>query len=204
MRLVQTPADLFHLSVEQLSQLDRMGDKSAQKLHRAIALARHTSLPRFLYALGIRDVGEATALALAQHFGGLPALRSADGATIQRVPDVGPVVAGHVEAFFLDKDNQAMIDQMIAGGIEWPAMPAAAPGGQFAERSFVLTGTLTGMTRIEAQEAIVARGGKVSGSVSKNTDYVVAGAEAGAKLAKAAELGIAILDEAAFAAMLRD
>jgi DNA ligase (NAD+) len=202
--LVQTPADLFRLSEEQLSQLDRMGDKSAQKLRGAIAAARHTTLPRFLYALGIRDVGEATALALAQYFAGLPGLRGADAATIQRVPDVGPVVAAHVEAFFLDRDNQAMIDQMIGSGIEWPQMPAPSSGGQFAERTFVLTGTLTGMTRIEAQEAIVARGGKVSGSVSKNTDYVVAGAEAGAKLDKAAELGVRILDEAAFAAMLRD
>jgi DNA ligase (NAD+) len=202
--LVQTPADLFRLSEAQLSQLDRMGDKSAQKLHRAIAEASHTTLPRFLYALGIRDVGEATALALAQHFAGLPGLRSADADTIQRVPDVGPIVAAHVEAFFRDKDNQAMVDQMIASGVEWPALPARPSGGQFAERIFVLTGTLTGMTRIAAQEAIIARGGKVSGSVSKNTDYVVAGADAGAKLAKATELGIAILNEAAFAAMLRD
>jgi DNA ligase (NAD+) len=181
-----------------------MGDKSAQKLHRAIAEARHTTLPRFLYALGIRDVGEATALALAQHFAGLPGLRSADAATIQRVPDVGPIVAAHVEAFFRDRDNQTMVDQMIASGVEWPALPARPSGGQFSERIFVLTGTLTGMTRIAAQEAIIARGGKVSGSVSKNTDYVVAGADAGSKLAKATELGIAILDEAAFTAMLRD
>jgi DNA ligase (NAD+) len=202
--LLHTPADLFGLSVAQLAELERMGDKSAQKLHAAIDAARHTTLPRFLYSLGIRDVGEATALALAQQFGDLPALRGAAAAAIQRVPDVGPVVAGHVEAFFRDPDNRAMVDQLLASGVEWPPMPAVQSAGQFAGRIFVVTGTLTGMTRIEAQEAIVARGGKVSGSVSRNTDYVVAGADPGAKVRKAAELGLPVLDEAAFTAMLRN
>ena len=202
--LVRTPADLFALSAAQLSDLERMGDKSAQKLHGAIDQAKHTTLPRFLYALGIRDVGEATALGLAQHFAGLAGLRAADIDAIQRVPDVGPVVAAHVEAFFRDGDNRSMIDQMIASGVEWPAMPERSSGGQFTGSVFVLTGTLRGMTRIEAQEAIVARGGKVSASVSKGTNIVVAGAEAGSKLAKAQQLGLTILDEAAFAAMLRD
>jgi DNA ligase (NAD+) len=202
--LVRTPADLFSLSVVQLADLDRMGEKSAQKLHGAIDQSKHTTLPRFLYALGIRDVGEATALALAQHFAGLAGLRGADAAAIQQVPDVGPVVAAHVEAFFRDNDNRSMIDQMIAGGIEWPPMPQRPASGQFAGSIFVLTGTMTGMTRIEAQDAIIARGGKVSSSVSKNTNFVVAGAEAGSKLAKAEQLGITVLDEAAFAAMLRD
>ncbi|MFI4889596.1 MAG: NAD-dependent DNA ligase LigA [Steroidobacterales bacterium] len=202
--LVRTPADLFALDVAALAELDRMGEKSAQKLRAAIDAARHTSLSRFLYALGIRDVGEATALALAQYFGDLPALRSADAAAIQRVPDVGPVVAGHVEAYLRDPDNQAMIDRLIASGVEWPSVRVPQAAGQFAGRVFVLTGTLAGMTRIEAQEAIVARGGKASGSVSKNTDYVVAGSDAGTKLRKAKDLGISILDEAQFTAMLRN
>jgi DNA ligase (NAD+) len=201
--LLRTSADLFSLSVAQLAELERMGDKSAQKLHAAIDAAKHTSLPRFLYALGIRDVGEATALALAQHFAGLAGLRAADADAIQQVPDVGPVVAANVAAFFADRANQAMLEQMIASGITWPAMPARPAAGRFAGKTFVLTGTLTGMTRIEAQEAIVARGGKVSGSVSKKTHYVVAGAEAGSKLAKATDLGVEIIDEDAFAAMLR-
>ena len=181
-----------------------MGEKSAQKLHAAIDAAKHTTLPRFLYALGIRDVGEATALALAQHFAGLAGLRAADADSIQQVPDAGPVVAGHVAAFFRDRANQAMLEQLIGSGIDWPAMPARPSAGRFAGKTFVLTGTLSGMTRIEAQEAIVAGGGKVSGSVSKKTHYVVAGAEAGSKLAKAADLGVAIIDEHAFAAMLRE
>ncbi len=202
--LVRTPADLFGLDSAQLSGLDRMGEKSAQKLRSAIDQARQTTLPRLLYALGIRDVGEATALALAQHFGDLPALRAADADAIQRVPDVGPVVAGHVEAYLQDPENQAMIDQLIAGGVTWPKVQGPRSAGQFAGRVFVLTGTLAGMTRLEAQEAIVARGGKVSGSVSRNTDYVVAGTDAGTKLRKATELGIRVLDEAQFAAMLRD
>jgi DNA ligase (NAD+) len=202
--LLRTSADLFGLSVAELAELERMGEKSAQKLHAAIDAAKHTTLPRFLYALGIRDVGEATALALAQHFAGLEGLRAADAEAIQQVPDVGPVVAGHVEAFFRGRDNQAMLEQMIAAGVTWPAMPARPAAGRFAGKIFVLTGTLSGMTRIEAQEAIVARGGKVSGSVSKNTHYVLAGAEAGSKLAKAAQLGVSIIDEDAFAAMLRE
>jgi DNA ligase (NAD+) len=201
--LLRTPADLFGLSVEQLAQLERMGEKSAHKLHAAIDAAKRTTLPRFLYALGIRDVGEATALALVQHFAGLAGLRAADADAIQQVPDVGPVVAGHVEAFFRDRDNQAMLGQLIASGIDWPAMPARTSAGRFAGQVFVLTGTLAGMTRIEAQEAITARGGKVSGSVSKKTHYVVAGADAGSKLAKAASLGVTVIAEDAFAAMLR-
>jgi DNA ligase (NAD+) len=201
--LVHTPADLFALQPADLAGLERMGEKSAQKLCRAIAAARDTTLPRLLFALGIRDVGEATALALAQYFGDLAPLQAADAATIQRVPDVGPVVAGHVEAWLQDADNRAMLRELVASGVHWPPVKVAEGAGGFAGRSFVLTGTLTSMTRGEAQDAILARGGKVSGSVSKNTDYVVAGAEAGTKLRRAGELGIAVLDEAAFVAMLQ-
>ena len=201
--LVRTPADLFRLQPEQLAGLERMGEKSAQKLCSAIAAARETTLPRFLYALGIRDVGEATALALAQHFGDLAALQAADADTIQRVPDVGPVVAAHVAAFFAEAGNRAMVAELLGSGIHWQPVAVAAPVAGFAGRSFVLTGTLTSLTRGEAQDAILARGGRVSGSVSKHTDFVVAGTEAGAKLRKAEALGIAVLDEAAFVAMLR-
>jgi len=200
---VRTPADLFLLQPEQLSTLDRMGDKSAQKLQSAIQAAKHTSLPRFLYALGIRDVGEATALALARHFGDIGALRRAGEDAIQRVPDVGPVVAKNVAAYFHDPDNAAILDRLLDAGITWPAPAPAAADAQLAGKTFVLTGTLQGLTREAAEEAIVQQGGKVSGSVSKKTHYVVAGADAGSKLKKAQDLGVTVLDEAAFLQMLK-
>jgi DNA ligase (NAD+) len=199
---VRTPADLFALQPEQLSGLDRMGDKSAQKLHAAIGAAKHTSLARFLYALGIRDVGEATALALAQHFRDVAALRIAAADVIQRVPDVGPVVAEQVAKYFRDPENAAIVDRLLAAGITWPPPPALDVQTELSGKTFVLTGTLETMTREAAEEAIVQQGGKVSGSVSKKTNFVVAGAEAGSKLAKAQKLGIAVLDEAAFLKIL--
>jgi len=199
----RTPADLFSLHTDQLAALERMGEKSAQKLQSAIESAKHTTLPRFLYALGIRDVGEATALALAQYFPQLAELRRASEEEIQRVPDVGPVVAKQVAAYFHDADNAAVVDRLLGAGITWP--PPAPVGASAAQRdkTFVLTGTLQSLTRDEATEAIVQRGGKVSGSVSKKTDYVVAGAEAGSKLKKAEQLGVPILDEAAFLKLLK-
>jgi DNA ligase (NAD+) len=199
--LVITPADLFGLTPGQLAELDRMGEKSAQKLIAAIDAAKQTSLPRFLYALGIRDVGEATAVALARHFLELDALRRADAAAIERVPDVGPVVAGNVAAYFADPANVELVDRLLNSGIRWPPLAPAPAQGAFLGKSFVLTGTLEGMTREAAQEAILARGGKVSGSVSKKTDYLVAGAEAGSKLKKAQTLSVPILTEAQFLAM---
>jgi DNA ligase (NAD+) len=200
---VRTPADLFALQTDQLSTLERMGDKSAQKLQSAILASRHTSLQRFLYALGIRDVGEATALALAQHFGDIGPLRVAADEAIQRVPDVGPVVAKNVAAYFQDSDNAAIVDRLLAGGITWPAPAPAGANAELAGKTFVLTGTLQALTREAAEEAIVQLGGKVSGSVSKKTHYVVAGAEAGSKLKKAQQLGIAVIDEAAFLKLLK-
>jgi DNA ligase (NAD+) len=200
---VGTPADLFALSAERLATLERMGEKSAQKLAAAIESAKHTTLPRFLYALGIRDVGEATALALAQYFREIADLRRADEETIQRVPDVGPVVAKNVAAYFRDADNAAALDRLLASGIEWPELTAPAVSGTLIAKSFVLTGSLQSMTRDEAAEAIQQLGGKVSSSVSKKTDYVVAGAEAGSKLKKAEQLGIQVLDEAAFMKLLK-
>ena len=201
---VRTPADLFSLDEARLATLERMGEKSAQKLHSAIAAAKQTTLPRLLYALGIRDVGEATALALAQHFGGVAPLRGASAEEIQRVPDVGPVVAAHICAYFGNAENAALVDRLLASGVRWPAVKRGAAKRELAGRTFVLTGTLAGFTREQAGEAITQRGGKVSGSVSKKTDYVVAGEDAGSKLKKAQELGIAVLDEPAFLKLLKE
>ena len=200
---VNTPADLFSLQAGSLATLERMGEKSALKLQSAIESAKHTTLPRFLYALGIRDVGEATALALAQYFPEIGDLRVAGEEEIQRVPDVGPVVAKQVAAYFRDPDNAAAVDRLLAAGITWPRIAAVSRGGTLSDKSFVLTGTLVSLTRDEATDAIQRLGGKVSGSVSKKTGYVVAGAEAGSKLKKAEQLGIEILDEAAFLKLLK-
>jgi DNA ligase (NAD+) len=200
---VRTPADLFDLQGEQLATLERMGDKSAQKLQSAILASKRTTLPRFLYALGIRDVGEATALALAQYFGDIAALRQAGEDEIQRVPDVGPVVAKNVAAYFLDSDNAAIVDRLLAGGVSWPAPTPIDAHSELTGKTFVLTGTLQALTREAAEEAIVQLGGKVSGSVSKKTQYLVAGTDAGSKLKKARQLGITVLDEAAFLELLK-
>jgi DNA ligase (NAD+) len=200
---IKTPADLFSLQADQLAALERMGERSAKKLCDAIEGAKHTTLPRFLYALGIRDVGEATALALAQYFPELAQLRRATEEEIQRVPDVGPVVAKQVAAYFGDADNAAVVDRLLAAGIVWPHSPPLSAGSSQRDKTFVLTGTLESLTREEATEAIAQRGGKVSGSVSKKTSYVVAGAEAGSKLKKAEQLGVPILDEAAFLKLLK-
>ncbi|HEV7613584.1 MAG TPA: NAD-dependent DNA ligase LigA [Steroidobacteraceae bacterium] len=200
---VRTPADLFALQSAQLSTLERMGDKSAQKLQSAILASKHTSLPRFLYALGIRDVGEATALALARHFGNIEALRRAEAVAIQRVPDVGPVVAKNVAAYFHDSDNAAIVGRLLAAGVTWPAPAPIEAHEEFAGKTFVLTGVLEALTREAAEQAIVQVGGKVSGSVSKRTDYIVAGADAGSKLKKAQQLGVTVLDEAAFLELLK-
>ncbi|HMK84442.1 MAG TPA: NAD-dependent DNA ligase LigA [Steroidobacteraceae bacterium] len=200
---VRTPADLFELDAARLETLERMGEKSAGKLRSAIAAAKRTTLPRFLYALGIRDVGEATALVLAQHFGDVKAVAGASLEEIQRVPDVGPVVARNIRAYFDDAENAELLARLLASGITWPKQERARTAGELADKTFVLTGTLAELTREAARDAIVERGGKVSGSVSKKTDYVVAGAEPGSKLDKARELGITVLDEAEFMRLLK-
>jgi DNA ligase (NAD+) len=201
--MVRSPADLYDLRLEQLAGLERMGEKSAANLLAAIGKSRDTTLPRLLYALGIREVGEATALALAQHFGTLERLMSASEAQIQEVPDVGPVVAAHVAAFFASDDHIRVIKALRDKGVKWPEMEGRpAHALPLAGRTFVLTGTLAGLTREQAQEALVARGAKVAASVSKKTSYVVAGADAGSKLAKARELGVPVLDEAGLRALL--
>lgn len=202
--LVRSPADIYELTVGQLAQLERMGEKSAANLHAAIAASRDTTLPRFLFALGIRDVGEATALALAQHFGSLEALLTATPEQIQAVPDVGPVVANHVAVFFASAAHTAVIARLRTLGVHWPAMPQqSASGRRLSGQTWVVTGTLTAMSRDQATEALVALGAKVAGSVSKKTAGVVVGADAGSKLKKARELGIPILEEAEFLSLLQ-
>jgi DNA ligase (NAD+) len=200
--LVRSPADLYGLTVAQLADLERMGEKSAANLVAAIEKSKETTLPRILYALGIREVGEATALALARHFGTLEALAAAGLEEIQQVEDVGPVVAAHVAAFFASEDHVNVIKELRNRGVKWPEVARTPVAASLAGRTFVLTGHLSGMTREEAEEALTARGAKVSGSVSKKTSFVVAGKDAGAKLARALELGIPVLDEEQFRALL--
>ncbi len=194
--IVKSPVDLYRLGVLALANLERMGEKSAQKLLAAIEKSRHTTLARFIFALGIRNVGEATARDLARHFGKLDALIAADAEALQQVPDVGPVVAQCIVEFFAEPHNREVIEQLRAAGVQWEeSEPAAAPAGHLAGQTFVLTGTLPNLSRDEAKALIEAAGGKVAGSVSKKTDWVVAGAEAGSKLDKAQALGVDIVDE---------
>jgi len=202
---VRSPADLYALTLPQLSQLERMGEKSAANLLAAIEKSKNTTLPRLLYGLGIREVGEATALALARHFGTLEPLMAADERAIRQVPDVGPVVAAHVAAFFASDEHRRVIKALRDKGVKWPDIErAAATTGPpaLSGRTVVITGTLGSMSREQAQEALTARGARVSGSVSKKTSFVVAGSEAGSKLAKARELGVPVLDEQQLIALL--
>ena len=200
--IVSSPADLYTLTVEQLAGLERMGEKSAANLKAAIERSKRTTLPRLLYALGIREVGEATALALARHFGDLGSLMSASEAQIQRVPGVGPVVAAHVAAFFASRAHREVIQRLQAAGLAWPPVRKSGGNLPLLGETFVLTGTLAKLTREQATQALLALGAKVVGSVSKKTRYVVAGADPGSKLEKARALGIEVLDEAALMRLL--
>jgi len=194
--LIHNPADLFNLTAEQLIPLERMADKKANKLIAAITQCKNTTLPKFLLALGIREVGEATARNLANYFLNLEALQKASIEDLLKVDDVGDIVAQHIVAFFRQKHNQGVLQALLDTGIHWPEIKAKEQQAQPLEgKTFVLTGTLTQMDRNEAKQALQALGAKVSGSVSKNTTYVVAGEAAGSKLTKAQELGIAVLDE---------
>lgn len=207
--LIHTIADLFHLTHEQLTALERMGDKSADNVRKAIQSSKHTTLARFLYALGIREVGVVTAENLASHFGKLMALREADAETLVQVPDVGDIVARHVVNFFAEPHNQAVIQALMEAGVTWTEFD---PDEQQASldtstqplegKVAVITGTLTSMTRDEAKQSLQALGAKVTGSVSSKTDMLVAGEKAGSKLAKAQSLGIEVLDEAALQTLL--
>ena len=196
--LVNTPADFYHLTLETLSGLDRMAKKSAQNVLDALEKSKNTTLARFIYALGIRHVGESTAKSLARHFGSLDALLASDEAQVLEVADIGPVVALSILSFFADPLNRQLIDQLRASGIHWEEGEPEQSNNLFAGKTFVLTGTLPTLSRDDARALIEAAGGKVAGSVSKKTSYVVAGEEAGSKLARAEELGIAILNEEQF------
>jgi DNA ligase (NAD+) len=195
--LVRNLTDLYRLGFSALVNLDRMADKSASKLLDAIERSKQTTLPRFIFGLGIRHVGEATAKALARHFGQLDAVMAASTEQLLEVADVGPVVAQSIRTFFDQAHNREVVEQLRALGLSWPeGEPAARPVLVLTGKTLVITGTLPTLSRDEAKDRIEAAGGKVAGSVSKKTDYLVAGAEAGSKLAKAQELGVALLDEA--------
>ncbi len=201
--IVKTPADLYKLGVLGLASLERMAEKSAANVVAAIEKSRETTLQRFIFALGIRNVGEATARDLARHFGGLDAVMAADVEALQAVPDVGPVVAQSIHEFFAEPHNCEVVEQLRAAGVHWPEHePARHQDGPLVGKTLVVTGTLPSLTRDEAKALIEAAGGKVAGSVSKKTDYVVAGEAAGSKLDKAQQLNVTILDEAGLRALL--
>jgi DNA ligase (NAD+) len=202
--IVRTPADLYKLGIASLAELERMAEKSAANLVAAIENSKRTTLARFIYALGIRNVGESTAQDLARYFGNLDRIMQADLEALQQVPDVGPVVAQSIVGFFAEPHNREVIEQLLATGVSFAetaakAVDTANPG---YGKTFVLTGTLPTLKRDEAAQKIRDHGGKVSGSVSKKTDFVVAGEDAGGKLDKARELGVAILDEAGLLKLL--
>lgn len=201
---IKTPADIFRLEKDELAALERMGEKSAENLIASIDASRATSLERFLYGLGIREVGEATASALASHFGKLDAVMSASEEELVGVPDVGPIVASRIRSFFGEGHNREVIESLRELGVHWEetASQQSPADGPLTGETFVLTGTLPTMTRDEAKKKIQALGGKVTGSVSKKTSYVVYGDKAGSKLTKAQELGVETIDEAGLNALL--
>jgi DNA ligase (NAD+) len=195
--LVKTVSDLYRLTFEDLTSLERFGAKSAVNLLTAIADSKNTTLERFLFALGIREVGEATARSLAQHFGSLRALEEADMEKLQQVEDIGSVVAESVVHFFAEYANKQVIEDLRGLGVRWEETdPSVRKEGALEGKTFVITGTLPTLSRDEAGDLVRSAGGKVAGSVSKKTSYVVAGESAGSKLAKALELGIPVIDEA--------
>ena len=202
--IVRMLPDLYKLGFAKLSELERMGEKSAQNLVDAIEKSKHTTLPRFLYGLGIRQVGETTAKDLARHFGDIDKLMSASVEQLLEVPDVGPIVANSVRMFFDQPHHREVVEQLRAAGVTWPAIAGTASDAwrPLLGKTLVLTGTLPTLSRDEAKDMIEAAGGKVSGSVSKKTNWVVAGEEAGSKLEKAQSLGVPVIDEAGLQALL--
>lgn len=194
--LIQSPADLFLLTQQQISSLERMGPKSAQNLVNALQLAKSTTLPKFLYSLGIREVGEATALNLANHFQTLENIKNADKDSLITVPDVGAIVAEHLLGFFKESHNLEVIEQLLEHGVSWPAIVKKDQSEQpLSGLTYVLTGSLSEMGRTEAKNLFVSLGAKVAGSVSAKTDYLVAGEKSGSKLTKAQDLGVPVLTE---------
>jgi len=201
--LVRTLPELYTLGLAKLAALDRMADKSAANIVAALDKSRQTTLPRFLFSLGIRHVGEATAKELARHFGTLDAILQASAQQLLEVNDVGPIVAESVRAFFDQPHNVEVIEQLRACGIGWPeSAPTALQAKPLSGKTLVVTGTLPSMGRDEVKDRIEAAGGKVAGSVSKKTDFVVAGAQAGSKLDKALALGVPVIDEQGLKEML--
>ena len=201
--MVRTPADLYKLNQEKFSDLERMGEKSAANLVGELDRSKNTTLERLIYALGIRNVGESTARDLARHFGDLGPMAKASEEALLQVPDIGPIVARSIRQFFDEAHNRQVMDDLVRAGVRWPkSEPAPRPSGP--SKTFVLTGTLSGMTRDEARAKIEAKGHKVVGSVSKKTDFVVAGEDAGSKLDKARALGVQVLDERQFTELLQN
>jgi DNA ligase (NAD+) len=202
--VVRSLPDLYRLGVSALAALERMAEKSAANIVAALGKSKSTTLARFLYALGIRHVGETTAKDLAKHFGAIDRLMDASVDQLLEVNDVGPVVAASLHTFFAQPHNREVVEQLRAAGIAWPEHDGSADRSPkpLAGQTFVLTGSLPTLAREDAKAMIEAAGGKVAGSVSKKTHFVVAGAEAGSKLDRARELGVAVLDEAALLAML--
>jgi len=201
--LIHTPADLFKLDLTTLTRLERMGAKSAENALASLEKAKHTTLARFIFALGIREVGEATALNLANHFKTLEALQNADLEALQQVPDVGEVVANRIFAFWHEPHNVAVVNDLIAQGVHWETVETKeVTENRFKGKTVVLTGTLTQMGRNEAKALLQDMGAKVSGSVSAKTDFVIAGDAAGSKLTKAQELGVTVLTEEEFLAQI--
>lgn len=203
--IIHSPADLYRLNVQELAGLERMAEKSALNIVQAIERSKETTLARFIFALGIRNVGEATAKELARHFGNLDAIMASSLDALLQVADIGPVVAESILQFFSEPHNREVLRLLVETGIRWPEGEGSAPRtGGLLGKTLVLTGTLPTLSRETAKEMIEAQGGKVSGSVSKKTDYVVAGAEAGSKLEKAQALGVTILDEDGLMNLLKE
>ncbi|MDC0994566.1 NAD-dependent DNA ligase LigA [Pseudomonadales bacterium] len=194
-KLIETTSDLFRLTESQLVALERMAPKSANNLLAALEKSKQTSLPRFIYSLGIQEVGESTARNLAMHFGDLELIKAADQETLENVPDVGPVVATKIRTFFQSEKNCQVIDELLQAGFKWPVIEKSANATSLEGQTFVLTGTLGQITRNEAKVQLQSLGAKVAGSVSKNTSYVVAGDASGSKLTKAQDLGVSIMSE---------
>jgi DNA ligase (NAD+) len=202
---IKTAADIYALTRGELAAMERMGEKSAENVLAAVERSKSTTLARFLYGLGIREVGEATAAALATYFGNLDALMAATEEKLLAVDDVGPIVASRIHAFFDERHNLDVIERLRDSGIHWPEMePQQAPeDGPLIGKTFVLTGSLASMTRDQAKQRIQSLGGKVTGSVSKKTDYVVYGDKPGSKLTKARKLEVDTLDEPHFQRLLK-
>ena len=203
-KLIKDPSDLFNLKLEDVAGLERMGMKSAENLISGLQASKNTRFSRFLYSLGIREVGEATAASLASHFIDVEAIQHASLEDLIEIDDIGPIMAQHIYTYFTKEENRALIQRLLAAGIKWEQVKVAQVETAITGKVFVITGTLSEMSRDQAKQALLALGAKVTGSVSKKTDYLVAGEKAGSKLSKAEKLGITVLDDEAFNAFLKE